>query len=186
MSRHLLRAAAAASLLSLGLSACQQASEPAAAGKKGGAAGSAACQANAKPANLNFTLKDVHGTNTSLTTYKGKVLLVDFWATWCGPCKMEVPGFVELYDKYKGQGFEMVGLLWQDEVANVPAFAEKFKMNYPILDANDHQDIEDAYGPLWGLPTSFLISKDGLICRSHMGFSPKDQFEREIQALLAL
>src|SRR5206468_7334740 len=104
----------------------------------------------------------------------------------CGGGKLEVPGFVELYDKYKPQGFEMVGLLWQDEVANVPAFAEKFRMNYPILDGNEHQDLEDAYGPLWGLPTSFLISKDGLICRSHVGYSPKDQFEREIQALLAL
>jgi thiol-disulfide isomerase/thioredoxin len=186
MSRPILRALVAASLLSFGVSACHRASEPAATGKPGGAARASVCQANAKPANLNFTLKDVQGRNTSLTTYKGKVLLVDFWATWCGPCKLEVPGFVELYDKYKPQGFEMVGLLWQDEVANVPAFAEKFKMNYPILDGNEHQDIEDAYGPLWGLPTSFLISKDGLICRTHVGFSPKEQFEREIQALLAL
>jgi peroxiredoxin len=186
MSRHLLRAAAAASLLSFGVSACQRTSEPAGGSKRGGAAGSAACQANAKPADLNFTLKDLHGQSTSLTAYKGKVVLIDFWATWCGPCKLEVPGFVELYDKYKPQGLEIVGLLTQDEVANVPAFAQRFRMNYPILDANDHQDLEDAYGPLWGLPTSFLISKDGLICRSHVGFSPKDQFEREIQALLAL
>jgi peroxiredoxin len=143
------------------------------------------CPANAKPANLNFTLKDVQGKAIRLADYKGKVILLDFWATWCGPCKMEVPGFVELYDKYKGQGFEIVGLLTQDDPANAPAFIDKFKMNYRVLDANDQEALEDAYGPLFGLPTSFLISKDGLICRTHIGFSPKEQFEREIQALLA-
>ena len=121
-----------------------------------------------------------------LSELKGKVVLLDFWATWCGPCKMEIPGFVELHDKYKQQGFEIVGLLTQDDVGNAPAFIEKFKMNYQVLDANDQTALEDAYGPLFGLPTSFLISKDGLICRTHIGFSPKEQFEREIQALLAL
>jgi peroxiredoxin len=186
-----LRGTIAASLLAVTLSACQNSSEPAtkggttaAAGKS--SAGTAACQPNAKPANFEFTLKDLQGKPTSLAAYKGKVVLLDFWATWCGPCKMEVPGFVELHDKYKAQGFEVVGLLTQDDVANAPAFIDKFKMNYTILDANDNEKLEDAYGPLFGLPTSFLISKDGLICRTHIGFSPKDQFEKEIQALLAL
>ncbi len=172
------------SILLLALAGCQRSSEPApgAATK----AATALCQANAKPANLNFTLKDLHGKDTSLASYKGKVLLVDFWATWCGPCKLEVPGFVELYDKYHARGFEMVGLLTLDEIGNAPSFVEKFKMNYPVLDANDHPDLDEAYGPMWGLPTSFLISKDGLICRTHVGFSPKEQFEKEIKALLAL
>ncbi len=190
MSR-LLRGAVTASLLAFTLSACQKASEPAAkaaapAAGKSSAAGTAACQPNAKPANFDFTLKDLHGKEMHLSELKGKVVLLDFWATWCGPCKMEIPGFVELHDKYKGQGFEIVGLLTQDDVANAPAFIEKFKMNYQVLDANGQDALEDAYGPLFGLPTSFLISKDGLICRTHIGFSPKEQFEKEIQALLAL
>jgi len=190
MFRSLIRGAVTACLLALTFSACQKASEPAgkagtpAAGKTS-ASGTAACQPNAKTANFDFTLKDLHGKPMHLSELKGKVVLLDFWATWCGPCKMEVPGFVELYDKYKGQGFEIVGLLTQDDPANAPAFIDKFKMNYRVLDANDQESLEDAYGPLFGLPTSFLISKDGLICRTHIGFSPKDQFEREIQALLA-
>jgi peroxiredoxin len=190
---RLVQAAVLATLLAFTLSACQQASEPAAkagapvAGKSS-SAGTAACQPNARTANFDFTLKDLQGKETRLSGLKGKVVLVDFWATWCGPCKMEVPGFVELHDKYKGQGFEVVGLLTQDDVANAPAFIEKFKMNYQVLDANDRDDLENAFAgaPLFGLPTSFLISKDGLICRTHIGFSPKEQFEKEIQALLAL
>jgi peroxiredoxin len=188
---RLLQGAVLATLVAFTLSACQQASEPAAkaatsAAGKSSAAGTAACQPKAKPANFDFTLKDLHGKEMHLSELKGKVVLLDFWATWCGPCKLEIPGFVELHDKYKGQGFEIVGLLTEDDVANAPAFIEKFKMNYQVLDANDQTALEDAYGPLFGLPTSFLISKDGLICRTHIGFSPKEQFEKEIQALLAL
>jgi cytochrome c biogenesis protein CcmG/thiol:disulfide interchange protein DsbE len=148
------------------------------------AAQGAACDPNAKTANLNFTLKDMNGKNVSLSAYKGKVLLVDFWATWCGPCKVEIPGFVDLYTRYRGQGFEIVGVLVDDQIAKAKPFAQQFKMNYPVLDGDKRDDVKDAFGPLWGLPTAFLIGRDGKICKKHSGFATKEQFEKEIKALL--
>ena len=78
----------------------------------------AACPADAKPANLDFTLKDTSGKEVRLADYKGKVVLLDFWATWCGPCKIEIPGFIELYAKYKAQGLEVVGVVMLDKFEN--------------------------------------------------------------------
>jgi peroxiredoxin len=148
------------------------------------AADGAACDANAGPANLDFTIEDMNGRMVDLSAYKGKVLLVDFWATWCGPCKVEIPGFVELYDKYRAQGFEIVGMLVEDEIARAKPFAEQFKMNYPVLNADPREDVQEAFGPLWGLPTAVLVSRDGKMCKRHSGFAPKEQFEQEIKALL--
>ena len=145
----------------------------------------------------NFTLKDTAGKEVRLADYKGKVLLLDFWATWCGPCKVEIPGFIELYDKYKSQGLEVVGVVLLDKFENAKPFAEKMKMNYLVLNGDEQQDtIDDAYGPLFGLPMSFIISRDGRVCQKHLGLpgatkdkepdakTVKDIFEAQIKALL--
>jgi peroxiredoxin len=157
----------------------------------------AACPADAKPANLNFTLKDTSGKEIRLADYKGKVLLLDFWATWCGPCKVEIPGFIDLYKKYKADGLEIVGVVLLDKFENAKPYAEKMQMNYPVLNGDEQQDkIDDAYGPLFGLPMSFIISRDGKICQRHLGLpgatkttdpdakTVKDIFESQIKALL--
>ena len=157
----------------------------------------AACPADAKPANLNFTLKDTTGKEVRLADYKGKVVLLDFWATWCGPCKVEIPGFIDLYNKYKSQGFEVVSVVLLDKFENARPFARDMKMNYPVLNGDEQQDaIDDAYGPLFGLPMSFIISRDGRVCEKHLGLpgatkdkepdakTVKDIFERQITALL--
>lgn len=142
-----------------------------------------ACMADAKPANFDFTMKDLDGKSVSLASYKGKVVLLNFWATWCGPCKAEIPGFVELQDKYKDD-LVIVGFSVDDPADKARAFAAEYKMNYPILLGEGREDVQDAYGPIWGIPASFIISKDGKVCRKHLGIAPKAVFEKEIVALM--
>jgi thiol-disulfide isomerase/thioredoxin len=156
------------------------AADPAAADPADGAA----CMANAKPANFDFTMKDVDGNNVSLSAYKGKVVLLNFWATWCGPCKAEIPGFVRLQEKYRDKGLVIVGYSVDDTAEKAKAYAAQYKMNYPILLGEGREDLQDAYGPIWGLPSSFIISKDGRVCRKHIGIAPEAVFEKEVVALM--
>jgi peroxiredoxin len=147
-------------------------------------ASAAACDPGAKPANFNFTLKDVNGKPFNLASLKGKVVVLDFWATWCGPCKVEIPGFVDLYTKYKDRGLAIVGLSVDDTVEQLRPFVVQYKMNYPVLVGLGHDAIQEAYGPIWGLPTTFVIGRDGRICKKHMGLTGKEKFEKEILGLL--
>jgi thiol-disulfide isomerase/thioredoxin len=143
----------------------------------------AACMANAKPANFNFKIKDLDGKQVDLASFKGKVLLLNFWATWCGPCKAEIPGFVELQAKYRDE-LTVLGYSVDDDAPKARAFAQEYKINYPILLGEGREDVQDAYGPIWGIPASFLISKDGRVCKKHLGIAPKSVFEKEITALI--
>ncbi|MGE0459939.1 MAG: TlpA family protein disulfide reductase [Vicinamibacterales bacterium] len=143
----------------------------------------AACDADAKPANMDFTIKHLDGKDVKLSDYKGKVVLLNFWATWCGPCKAEIPGFVELQEKYKND-LVILGYSVDDTADKAAAFATEYKINYPVLLGLGREDVQDAYGPIWGIPASFLISKDGKVCKKHMGIAPKAVFEKEIKALL--
>jgi cytochrome c biogenesis protein CcmG/thiol:disulfide interchange protein DsbE len=150
----------------------------------GGAPPAAACSNKTGDANLDFTVKDMHGADVRLADFKGKVILLNFWATWCGPCKVEIPAFIELYDRYKKDGFVVLGVSGDDDAETLRAFASEWKMNYPVLVGRDHEDLLDAFGPLWGYPTTFIIGRDGAICGKHMGPATKEQFAREIKALL--
>jgi len=156
----------------------------------------AACPVNAKSANLNFTMKDMSGKSVTLADYKGKVILLDFWATWCGPCKYEIPGFVALQETYGKDGLQVIGVSVDDTVDKLEPFVKQFKMNYPVLLGLGHDDVQDAYGPVIGIPISVIISRDGRICARHVGLPPsksatdsleksvKDAFEAEIKSLL--
>jgi len=142
------------------------------------------CPANAKKADLNFTVKDLDGRSVRLADFRGKVILLDFWATWCPPCKAEIPGFVELQEKYGEQGLQVVGVSVDDPPEKLKPFADEFRMNYPVLVGLGRDDLQDAYGPMWGIPTTFLISRDGRICRKHSGLVGKERYEQAIKALL--
>jgi thiol-disulfide isomerase/thioredoxin len=143
-----------------------------------------ACDADAEMANLDFVVQDMNGEDVRLSDYKGQVILLDFWATWCAPCRIEIPGFIELYDKYGPQGFVVIGFDVDDPVPAIQSFAAELKMNYPVLVGADRDDVKDAYGPPIGYPTSFVIDREGRICASHTGFVPKETFEQQILALL--
>ncbi len=144
------------------------------------------CDKNPKVANLNFVLKDANGKDFNLASQKGKVILLDFWATWCPPCKVEIPWFVEFQQKYGPQGFIVIGVSVDDPAAKLKPFGDQYKVNYPLLVGDGRTDIKGprGYNAAWGLPKTFVIGRDGKICRTHVGLSVKEHFEEQIRSLL--
>jgi thiol-disulfide isomerase/thioredoxin len=130
-----------------------------------------------------FSLTSLSGDKIDLQDYRGKVLLLDFWATWCGPCRIEIPGFVQLQNKYGNQGFAIVGISMDDGPEPVRQFYKAFHMNYPVVMGSDK--LGELYGGILGLPTSFLIGRDGRIYAKHVGLTDVSVFESEIKELLA-
>jgi thiol-disulfide isomerase/thioredoxin len=136
-----------------------------------------------KPAKLDFKLKDMHGVDVRLDSFKGKVILINFWATWCGPCKAEIPSLVELQEKY-ADDLVVLGFSVDDPAEKMKPYAEEYKVNYPLLVGNGREDVQNAFGPLLGIPVTVIIGRDGIIAKKHTGIATKEQFEREIKALL--
>jgi thiol-disulfide isomerase/thioredoxin len=143
-----------------------------------------ACSVKDRVADLDFTLKDVSGADVQFSDYAGDVILLDFWSTWCAPCRIEIPGFIELLDEYGDQGFTVLGVSIDDAVPALEIYIEDMKMDYPVLIGDGRDDIKDFYGPLVGFPTTFMIDRTGNICHQHIGFATKEQFEQEILSLL--
>ena len=129
---------------------------------------------------LHFTLKDMNGVDVKLATFKGKVILLNFWATWCGPCKAEIPSLVELQEQY-GDDLVVLGFSVDDPVEKMRPYAEEYKINYPLLVGNGREDVQEAFGPLYGIPVSVIIDREGRIAKKHSGIASKAQFEREIK-----
>jgi peroxiredoxin len=141
------------------------------------------CEAGS-PARFDFTLKDHTGSDVKLADYKGKVVLLNFWATWCGPCKIEIPWFNEFQQKYQARGFVVLGISADDTVEQLKPFVAQYKMAYPVLVGLGRDDVQEALGPVWGLPTTLLINREGKVCQRHMGLAKKDEFEKGILGLL--
>ncbi len=154
-----------------------------AAAARGGAV-VAACDAGAKPANYDFVLQDHNGQDVDFESLRGKVVLLNFWATWCGPCKIEVPWFVEFAEQYAHEGLVVLGLSVDDTVDKIRAFADQYDVNYPMLVGLGREDFQEAYGPIWGVPMTFFIDREGTVCRTHAGIATRGEFEKDIEDLL--
>jgi peroxiredoxin len=129
----------------------------------------------------DFSLTDISGRTLRLSDYRGKVVILDFWATWCEPCKLEIPHFIELQDKYSAQGLQVLGISMDDSESPVRQFQEQFKMNYPV--AVGTSKLADQYGGVLGLPITFVIDRQGRIVSRHIGATNPSVFEEEIHRL---
>jgi len=148
----------------------------------GRAAVKPAAKRNPAPA---FTLKDAQGKSFNLAEYKGKVVLLNFWATWCGPCKLEIPWFVEFEKNYRDKGFAVLGVSMDEEGWEVvKPYVDRVKLNYRVAIGNDV--MAQLYGGVESLPTSFLIDRDGKIAAVHVGLVSKGDYQRDIEHLLNL
>ncbi len=131
----------------------------------------------------NFSLTSTGGKTISLSEYKGKVVVLDFWATWCPPCKAEIPDYIKLYSEYRKRGFQMLGIsVDQGGVNTVKTFMKKHGINYPVMLATD--EVIAAYGGIRGIPTTFVIDKEGNIVEKFEGYRPASQFENLIHKLI--
>jgi cytochrome c biogenesis protein CcmG/thiol:disulfide interchange protein DsbE len=141
----------------------------------------------------NFTLQDLSGKKVSLADYRGKAVLINFWATWCGPCKIETPWLVELRNQYASKGFEILGVSLDDldpddktrfaeEKRDIAKFAAQEHMQYPVL--IDGGSIDKPYGGLDALPTSYFVDREGNVVAAQLGLTSKADIEGNIHKAL--
>lgn len=131
----------------------------------------------------DFTLQDANGATTKLSDYRGKAVLLNFWATWCGPCGIEIPWFTEFQQQFKSRGLEIVGIsMDEDGWKAVKPYVAEHKINYRILLGND--SVGQLYGGVDSLPTTFIIGRDGKVAYVHVGLAGKQQYQSEILNVL--
>jgi peroxiredoxin len=142
-----------------------------------------ATDASAEVARLDYTLKDMNGKEVRLADFKGRPLVINFWATWCGPCKHEIPSFVHLTEKYRDQQLTILGISTDDSAEDLVKFAAEYKMNYPVLVGLGMDELLEAYDASFAIPVTWFIRRDGTVAMKHAGTQSPEWFERQMQAL---
>jgi peroxiredoxin len=131
----------------------------------------------------HFTLKDATGAAVDLADYQGKVVLLNFWATWCGPCKIEIPWFIDFQQRYKDRDFAVIGVSMDDDGwQSVKPYVAEHKINYRIVIGTE--EISQQYGGVEALPTTFILDREGRIASRHVGLVSKSDYQNEIVHLL--
>jgi thiol-disulfide isomerase/thioredoxin len=131
----------------------------------------------------NFKLQTMDGKTVELKSLVGKAVVVNFWATWCGPCRREIPGMVKVYEKYKAKGFEIVGVsLDRGGWADLKPYLAKNPISYPIVLGGDAE--AKAYGGIEGIPTSFFIDRKGNVASKTVGSLSEEDFEKAVKSIL--
>lgn len=136
-----------------------------------------------------WSFRTAEGTKISASDFEGKVVLLDFWATWCVPCRREVPGWIELQDKYRGQGLVILGLSFDRDPDQHDRWIKANHLNYLSLYAQTEEGksevakFEKLIGPIEGFPTTLVINRDGTIVYKHVGFGSREEFERVLKPL---
>ena len=131
-----------------------------------------------------FTLTDFNGKPLTLSQFNGKVVLLDFWASWCTPCQAEIPRFIEWQKKYGDQGLQVIGISMDDDEKAARKFVERMKPNYPIAMGNPR--VAESVGGVLGLPANLILSRSGKVMARHEGGSDLDAMEQEIRLQLAV
>jgi|SRR2546430_3827662 len=131
-----------------------------------------------------FSVKDLRGHDISSADLRGKVVLIDFWATWCQPCKKEMPGYQKLLDKYAARGFAVIGFKFDTmmDTEDPLSFARKIGVRYPLAVASD--DLKRMFGGIEGLPTTMLFDRQGVLRQKVIGFEYTDVFDADLKSLL--
>ena len=136
-------------------------------------------------ANLDFTLPDMNGANVRLADFRGRPIILNFWATWCGPCRAEIPALVAIADEYQPQRLAVLGVSVDDAPADLRRFAAEYRMNYPVLVGLGQDKMQETYDAAMFVPITWLIRADGTVFLKHQGPATPEWLRTQAKALVA-